>query len=155
MPLPDGCEYAIYFDSVHIIAVNERDEARLFENGNSGKGRLLYKRGDPVAKVSVTDPFQLLNLAVHFVISYELLSQIADKDALAYFERIGAKEFLERVAAATTDEDRRNRFNGLGPKFSNFEPKETKPVERRGRPPKSATTTDEPVKPTEEPVTST
>ncbi len=151
MPLPNGCEYAIYFDSVHIIAVNERDEARLFENGNSGKGRLLYKRGDPVAKVSVTDPFQLLNLAVHFVISYELLSQIADKDALKYFERIGTKEFLERVAEATTEEDRRNRFNGLGPKFSNFE-KETKPPERRGRPPKAATTTDEAAKTPEEAV---
>ena len=145
MPKPTDCELGIFFDSVHIITVNyEREEVRLFENGGSGKGHLFFKRDEPIAKVSLTDPFALMNLAFHFVMGYELLTQIADKTAAAFFEQIGAKEFLERLAAATSEEDRRNRFNGLGPKFTTFS-KENKPTERRGRPPARATTEGEPV----------
>jgi len=145
MVKPDGIEWGVFFDDVHIVSVNfSRQEARLFENGGSGKGKLLFKSDESAAKVSLNDPFALLNLAFHFVVSYELLAQVADEQALKFFEQVGAKEFLERLSAATTDEDRRNRFNGLGPKFTNFD-KVSKPAERRGRPPKATTTTEQPV----------
>lgn len=144
MPKPSDCELGIFFDGVHIVTVNYgREEVRLFENGGSGKGHLFFKRDEPIAKVSLTDPFALMNLAFHFVLGYDLLAQIADKKAVAFFEQIGAKEFLERLAAATSDEDKRNRFNGLGPKFTTFT-KDSKPTERRGRPPTKTTTEGEP-----------
>lgn len=121
MQKPEGCEWGIYFDPVHIVTVNyARREARLFENGGYGEGKLLFKKDEPAARVSVNDPFQLMNLAIHFVISYDLLAQLADEEALAFFEQIGIKDFLERLATTTTEVDRRHRFNGLGPKFTSF-----------------------------------
>lgn len=145
MPKPTDCELGIFFDSVHIITVNYgREEVRLFENGGSGKGHLFFKHDEAIAKVPLTDPYALMNLAFHFVMGYDLLSQIADKNAMAFFEQIGAKEFLDRLAAATSEEDRRNRLNGLGPKFTTFA-KDSKTSERRGRPPARPTTEGEQV----------
>jgi hypothetical protein len=143
MAKPSEFERAIYFDATHILSVDyTRQEAWLYENGESGDGRLLFRRNEPAARVSIVDPFQLLNLAVHYAISYELLSQVADENGLKFFEQIGAKAFLERVAAVTTEEDRHNRFLGLGPKFTNLG-KESKTLERRGRPSKGTTATNE------------
>lgn len=132
-----GFAWGIYFDDLHIITVNPtRDEVRLHENGGSGTGYVLFKQDDSVAKVALSDPLQLMNMAFHFVVSYELLAQVAGKEALAYFERIGAKDFLNRLAAATPEQERRHRLNGLTGKFNTFS--KPQPVERRGRPPSRA-----------------
>jgi hypothetical protein len=127
-----ACEWAIFYDPLHILSVwYSRQEVRLYENGGSSEGKVLFKRDEPVAKVSIADPFELLNLAFHFVISYDLLAQIADEKALAYFEQIGAREFLERMAAVTPEQERRHRLNGLGPKLTTFV--KEKPQAERGR----------------------
>jgi hypothetical protein len=59
-----------------------------------------------------------MNLAIHFVVSYDLIAGFADEETLRFFEQVGIKDFLERLRSATTDEDRRHRFTGLGPKFT-------------------------------------
>lgn len=121
MSQPTDCPWAIYYDAIHIVTVDYgRQEARLYENGGSGDGRLLFKRDEPVAKVSITDPFQLINLAFQYVMSYDVLSQIAETDAITFFDRTGVKEFLDRMVEVTPEADRRGRFEGLSPKFINF-----------------------------------
>jgi hypothetical protein len=121
MQPPEGCEWGIYFDETHIITVNYgRQEIRLFENGGSGKGRLLFTKDDPAAKIPANDPYQLMNLAIHFVLSYDLIAAFADEETLRFFEEVGVKDFLQRLRAATTDADRRHRFSGLGPKFTSM-----------------------------------
>jgi hypothetical protein len=131
MQQPEGCEWGIYFDAIHIITVNyDRQEIRLFENGGYGEGKLLFKKDDPAAKIAADDPYQLMNLAIHFIISYDLIAGFADAETLQFFERVGIKDFLERLRGATTDEDRRHRFTGLGPKFTPVT-NEVKVVRRR------------------------
>lgn len=128
MPRQEGIEWGFFFDPVHVISVNyARGEARLFENGGSGKNRLLFKKDEPAAKISLSDPYQMMNLAIHFVVSYDLLAQVADEDTVKFFEQVGIKDFLEKLAAATSDEERRLRFTGLVPKFSTFFSKEARP----------------------------
>ncbi len=142
MARQEGIEWGFFFDSVHILSVNyARQEIRLFENGGSGKNRLLFKKDEPVTKIGLDDPFQLMNLAIHFVVSYELIAQIADEKTLAFFENVGLKELLDRLVAATTEEDRRFRFSGLVPKFTTFE---TSEVKHRGRRSTSNGKKDEP-----------
>lgn len=138
----EGIEWGFFFDAVHILSVNYvRQEVRLYENGGSGKNRLLFKKDEPVTKIGLDDPFQLMNLAIHFVVSYDLIAQIADEEVLAFFEKVGLKELLERLVAATTEEDRRYRFTGLVPKFNTFE---TTEVKRRGRRSASSEKTEDP-----------
>jgi hypothetical protein len=131
MQQPEGCEWGIYFDAVHIITVNyTRQEIRLFECGGSAEGKLLFKKDEPAAKVSANDPYQLMNMAIHFVVSYDLLAELADDETRHFFEQIGIKDFLDRLKNAITDEDRRHRFSGLGPKFTPMT-NEVKLVRRR------------------------
>ena len=138
----EGIEWGFFFDAVHILSVNyARQEVRLYENGGSGKNRLLFKKDEPVTKIGLDDPFQLMNLAIHFVVSYDLIAQIADEEMLVFFEKVGLKELLDRLVAATTEEDRRYRFTGLVPKFNTFE---TTEVKRRGRRAASSEKPDEP-----------
>jgi hypothetical protein len=126
MPKPAGVEWGFYFDPVHIISVNyPRGEARLFENGGSGEGKLLFKKDEPAAKVALNDPFQWMNLAIHFVVSYELIAQVVEEETLRFFEQVGIKDFLGRLAAATSDADRHHRFTGLGAKFTMFKDAKT------------------------------
>jgi hypothetical protein len=61
-----------------------------------------------------------MNLAIHFVLSYDLIAAFADEETLRFFEEVGVKDFLQRLRAATTDADRRHRFSGLGPKFTSM-----------------------------------
>lgn len=90
MKKPEGVGWGYYFDAVHIISVNyARQEVSLFENGSTGEGELLFKRDVPAAKVSLNDPFQLMNLAIHFVLSYDLLARFADEELLQFFEQLG------------------------------------------------------------------
>jgi hypothetical protein len=113
-----GKGLVIYFNSVHIISVNhKREEIRLFENGGSTEGKLVFTTDEPAGKASVKDPFQLIQLALEFGVHYDMLSQVASKDALSVFEKIGAKEFIEKVASLTTDQERRERLHGLGYRF--------------------------------------
>ena len=147
MAQQEGIEWGFYFDSVHIISVNySRQEVRLYENGGSGKNRLLFKQDEPVTKIGLNDPFQIMNLAIHFVVSYDLIAQIADGEILAFFEKVGLKELLERLVAATTEEDRRLRFTGLVPKFTTFE---THEVKHRGR---RSTTSEKKAEPAPQPA---
>lgn len=112
--------WGIFFDTVHILSVNQsKQEARLFENGGSGAGKLLIKSDEPADKVSVADAMQLLNMGLRYGVSYELLAQCATEDARVTLERLGAKEFLDRMLTLTTDDERRMRFQGFNFSFTN------------------------------------
>ena len=109
-----GSEWAIHYDAVHIITVNfDRAEARLFENGGSSEGTLIFKSDEPAAKVSITDAMQLIDMALRFGISYDLLARTADADTLKVFEHLGIKTLLDRVVALTTELERHQRFEGF------------------------------------------
>lgn len=113
-----GFKRAIFFDSVHVIMVDyQRREAKLYENAGSGEGQVLIRDSDAADKASVTNPYELVDMAFRYAISFELLGKIVDKEVMQVFERIGVKDFLERVIAATTEEMRRDRFHGFAFKF--------------------------------------
>lgn len=123
MPKPEGCEWAIFYDSVHIFTINyTKAEARLFENAGSTEGQLLFAKDEAVAKVPISDPFQLVSLALNFAIRYELISQIADSEALKILEQLGVKDLLDRVQSLTTEGNRRQQLRGLGLKFNSSRP---------------------------------
>ena len=106
--------WGMYFDAVHILSVNyAKQEVRLFENAGADAGKLLVKEVEPADKVAVGDAMQLLNMGLRFGVSYELLSQCAGEEARATLEKLGAKEFLDRMLTLTTDEERRLRFQGF------------------------------------------
>ena len=80
MARQEGIEWGFFFDSVHIVSVNyARQEVRLYENGGSGKNRLLFKKDEPVTKIGLDDPFQLMNLAIHFVVNYDFTSSLTGR----------------------------------------------------------------------------
>jgi hypothetical protein len=110
--------WGMYFDAVHILSVNyAKQQVSLFENAGAGAGMLLVKKDEPADKVSVTDAMQLLNMGLRFGISYELLSQCAGEEARATLERLGAKDFLDRMLSLTNDNERRLRFQGFNFSF--------------------------------------
>lgn len=104
---------AIHYDAVHIITVNSRGEAKLFENGGAKEGTLIFKSDEPAAKASTSDAMGLVDMALRFGVSFELISRTADVSILPIFERLGVKDFLDRVVALTTDQERHQRFEGF------------------------------------------
>lgn len=114
MPKTTGNELVIHYDGVHIITVNyTRQEARLFENGGSKEGTLVFKSDEPAAKASITDAMQLVDMGLRFGVSYDLLSRVAAENVLKTFELLGVKAFLDKVVALTTDTERHQRFEGF------------------------------------------
>jgi hypothetical protein len=112
--------WAMFFDGVHILSVNyTKLEVRLFENAGAGAGKLLVKKDEPAEKCSITDALQLLNLGLKFGVSYDLLAQCAVDEARVTLEKLGAKEFLDRMLSLTTEEERRLRFQGFNFAFAN------------------------------------
>jgi hypothetical protein len=119
MPKPAGCEWAIFYDSVHIFTVNyTKGEARLFENAGSTEGQLLFAKDEAVAKLPISDPFQLISLALNFAIRYELIAHVAESETLQILEQLGVKDLLDRVQNLTTEADRHRQLQGLGLKFN-------------------------------------
>lgn len=111
--------WALFFDEVHILSVNSaKQEVRLFENGGTGAGKLLVKSDEPADKASIADAMQLLNMGLRFAVNYELLVQCATDEARGTLERIGAKEFLDKILSLTTDDERRMRFQGFNFAFA-------------------------------------
>jgi hypothetical protein len=114
MPKAESGGLVIHYDRVHIITVSGlRREARLFENGGAGDGTLIFKSDEPAAKAPVTDAMQLIDLALRFGVSYDLLSRVADAEVLKIFERLGVKDFLDKMLALTTEQERHQRFDGF------------------------------------------
>jgi hypothetical protein len=113
MPRSDVSALAIHYDAVHIISVNSRGEARLFENGGAKEGTLIFKSDEPAAKAATTDAMGLVDMALRYGISYELISRTADASVQPIFERLGVKTFLDRVIAMTTEQERHQRFEGF------------------------------------------
>ena len=112
--------WGMYFDAVHILSVNyAKQEVRLFENAGTGVGKLLVKKDDPADKVSITDAMALFKMGLLYGVSYDLLVQCADDEARTTLEKLGAKEFLDRMLSLTTDEERRMRFQGFNFSFAN------------------------------------
>jgi hypothetical protein len=115
-----GFSWAIYFDAVHILSVNyARREVRLYENAGSGDGKLLVTKDDPADKVSINDAMALFKMGLLYGVSYDLLAQCATEEARGMLEKLGTKEFLDRMLSLTTDEERRMRFQGFNFSFSN------------------------------------
>jgi hypothetical protein len=123
MARENGNELIIHFDRVHIIMVNNsREEARLFENGESKEGTLIFKSDEPAARASVNDVAQLLDMGIRFGVSYDLLSRAASLSAQKAFELLGVKALLDKVASLTTDEERHQRFEGFEFSFTRMQP---------------------------------
>ena len=112
--------WGMYFDAVHILSVNyAKQEVRLFENAGTGAGKLLVKKDEPADKVSITDAMALFKMGLLYGVSYDLLAQCATEEARGMLEKLGAKEFLDRMLSLTTDEERRMRFQGFNFSFAN------------------------------------
>ncbi len=112
--------WGMYFDAVHILSVNyTKQEVRLFENVGTGEGRLLIRQDNPADKVSITDAMALFKMGLLYGVRYDLLAQCADEEARATLEKLGAKDFLDRMLLLTTDEERRMRFQGFNFSFTN------------------------------------
>ena len=112
--------WALFFDEVHILSVNgAKQEVRLFENGGAGAGRLIVKNDQATSSASTNSPMELFSLAVQFAVKYDLLIQCATDEAKVVLERIGAKDFLDRILTLTNDDERRMRFQGFNFAFAN------------------------------------
>ena len=112
--------WGMYFDAVHILSVNfSKQEVRLFENAGTGAGTLMVKKDEPADKVSITDAMALFKMGLLYGVSYDLLAQCATEEARGMLEKLGAKEFLDRMLSLTTDEERRMRFQGFNFSFTN------------------------------------
>lgn len=123
MTRENGNELIIHFDRVHILMVNTmREEVRLFENGESREGTLIFKSDEPAAKASVNDVAQLMDMGIRFGVSYELLSRAAGLSAQKAFEVLGVKALLDKVATLTTEQERHQRFEGFEFSFTQMQP---------------------------------
>jgi hypothetical protein len=112
--------WALFFDEVHILSVNgAKQEVRLFENGGAGAGRIVVKSDQTPSVASTSNPMELFSLAVQFAVKYDLLIQCATEEAKTALERIGAKDFLDRMLSLTNDAERRMRFQGFNFAFAN------------------------------------
>ncbi|MCA0456123.1 MAG: hypothetical protein LCI00_19250 [Chloroflexi bacterium] len=118
--MEDKIGMAIHFDGVHIITVNfSRKEAKLFENGGSQTGTLIFKKDEAAAKASIDDPMKLIDMALSFGVSYELLARVASPHSMKVFETLGVKAFLDKVVDLTTETERHQRFEGFEFSFGN------------------------------------
>lgn len=113
-----GFKRAVFFDSVHVLMVDySKREAKLYENAGSAPGELLIREANATETASVTNPYELVDMAFRYAISFALLAKVLDREVVKVFEVIGVKDFLDRVEAATTEEMRRDRFHGFAMKF--------------------------------------
>ncbi len=112
--------WALFFDEVHILSVNGvKKEVRLFENGGAGAGRLIVKNEQSASVASTDNAMDLFSLALRYAVKYDLLIQCATEEAKAALERLGAKDFLDRILTLTNDDERRMRFQGFNFAFAN------------------------------------
>src|SRR6266498_715476 len=106
--------WALFFDEVHILSVNgAKREVRLFENGGAGPGKLVVHSDQAASYASTDNAMDLFSLALKYAVKYELLVQCATDEAKVTLEKLGAKEFLDRIALLTNDGERRMRFQGF------------------------------------------
>ncbi len=106
--------WAIFFDEVHVLSVNgAKQEVRFFENGGAGAGRIVVKSDQTPSVASTNNAMELFSLALQFAVKYDLLIQCATDEAKVALERIGAKDFLDRILSLTNDDERRMRFQGF------------------------------------------
>ena len=111
--------WALFFDDVHILSVNgAKREVRLFENGGAGPGRLVVHSEQAASFASTDNAMDLFSLALKYAVKYELLIQCATEEAKATLERLGAKDFLDRIVSLTNDKERRMRFEGFNFSFA-------------------------------------
>jgi hypothetical protein len=114
MSVDNGVVQTILWDEVHVLTVNyQRQELYLNENAGSAPGELRIKAPDTLIRADLRDPFKVLDMAMRYAIRYELLARVLDTEMLKVFEQIGVKDFLDRLVSLTTEQMRRERFNGL------------------------------------------
>lgn len=115
MPTTNGYQQSFLWDDVHVLIVNyQRQEVYLYENAGGEPGVFHIKTAESQARARLTDPFEILDLATRFAIRFELLVRVLDAEVTRVFEAIGVKDFLSKLVSTTTEQMRRNRFNGLG-----------------------------------------
>jgi hypothetical protein len=118
VPPRSGYQRAIFFDRVHIVIVDySKHEAKLYENAGSSEGELHIKENQAAATADTNDVYELVDMAFRYAIRFELIARIVGEDVMKVFERIGVKNFLERITEATTEEMRRDRFKGFAFNF--------------------------------------
>lgn len=111
--------WALFFDDVHILSVNSaKQEVRLFENGGAGPGRLVVQSDQAASFASTANAMDLFSLALKYAVKYELIIQCASEEAKAALEKLGAKDFLDRIVSMTNDTERRMRFQGFDFSFA-------------------------------------
>jgi hypothetical protein len=114
MPSNNGYQQSILWDDVHVLMVNySRREMYLYENAGSEPGMFHIRTADAGARATITDPFEILDMAVRYAVSFELLARILDAEVVRVLDAIGVKDFLTKLVSNTTEELRRNRFKGL------------------------------------------
>lgn len=114
MASSNGYDQSILWDEVHVLTVNHhRHELFLAENVGGTPGELRIKEPTMTIRAEMRDPFRVLDMAMRYAISYDLLARVLDADVAAVFEQMGVKELLERIIALTTEQMRRTRFEGI------------------------------------------
>jgi hypothetical protein len=110
----NGYQQSILWDEVHVLIVNySRREMYLYENAGGQPGVFHIRTAEAGARADIADPFDILDMAVRYAVSFDLLTRILDAEVVRVLEAIGVKDFLTQLASNTTEEIRRNRFKGL------------------------------------------
>ena len=114
MSSSNGIDQSILWDDVHVLTVNHhRQELFLSQNVGGSQGELRIKEPTTMIRADIRDPLRVLDMAVRYAIRYDMLARVLDTDVVAVLEQIGVKDFLEKVISMTTEQMRRNRFEGL------------------------------------------
>lgn len=110
----NGYQQSILWDEVHVLIVNySRREMYLYENAGGEPGVFHIRTSEAGARANIGDPFDILDMAIRYTVRFELLARVLDAEVARVFEAIGVKDFLNQIVTNTTEEMRRNRFNGL------------------------------------------
>jgi len=114
MASSNGIDQSILWDDVQVLTVNHhRHELFLSQNVGGSPGELRIKEPTTMIRADMRDPLRVLDMAVRYAIRYDMLARVLDADVVAVLEQIGVKDFLERIISLTTEQMRRNRFEGL------------------------------------------
>lgn len=77
------------------------------------EGTLIFKKDEAAAKASINDPIKLVDMALSYGVSYDLLTRVASPHSLKVFETLGIKALLDKVIDLTTETERHQRFEGI------------------------------------------
>jgi hypothetical protein len=110
----NGYQSSILWDDVHVLTVShQREEIYISENVGGAPGELRIKAPEVTIRADLRDPLRVLEMAIRYVIRYDLLARVLDAEVVRVFEQMGVKGFLDQLLGLTTEQLRRERFNGF------------------------------------------